>query len=47
MLINILFSALPFGKPNIYGMLSTLGIFDLSTLIEAERLNDAARRHYF
>ena len=46
-LINIPFSALPFGKSNLYGMLFAFGIFDLSTLTEAERLNYAAKRHYF
>jgi len=30
-----------------YGMLSTLGIFDLGALTEAERLNYAEKRHYF
>ena len=30
-----------------YGMLNTLGIFDLSALTEAERLNYADKRHYF
>jgi hypothetical protein len=30
-----------------YGMLSTLGIFDLSVLTDAERLNYAEKRHYF
>jgi len=30
-----------------YGMLHTLGIFDLSVLTEAERLNYAEKRHYF
>jgi hypothetical protein len=30
-----------------YGMLNTLGIFDLSTLTESERLNYAVKRHYF
>jgi hypothetical protein len=30
-----------------YGMLNTLGIFDLSVLTEAERLNYAEKRHYF
>ncbi|MCK9630432.1 MAG: hypothetical protein M0R30_02220 [Methanoregula sp.] len=30
-----------------YGMLSVLGIFDLSTLTDAERLNYAEKRHYF
>jgi hypothetical protein len=30
-----------------YGMLNTLGIFDLSVLTDAERLNYAKRRHYF
>ncbi|WP_321504584.1 hypothetical protein [uncultured Methanoregula sp.] len=30
-----------------YGMLSTLGIFDLSGLTDAERLNYAVKRHYF
>jgi hypothetical protein len=30
-----------------YGMLNTLGIFDLSVLTEAERLNYAQKRHYF
>lgn len=30
-----------------YGMLSTLGSFDLSGLTDAERLNYAMKRHYF
>jgi len=30
-----------------YGMLNTLGIFDLSVLTNAERLNYANKRHYF
>ena len=30
-----------------YGMLHTLGIFDLSALTDPERLNYAAKRHYF
>ncbi|MFA4861894.1 hypothetical protein [Methanoregula sp.] len=30
-----------------YGMLSTLGIFDLSGLTDAERQNFAVKRHYF
>jgi hypothetical protein len=30
-----------------YGMLSVLGIFDLSTLTEAERRNYAEKKHYF
>ena len=30
-----------------YGMLNMLGIFDLSTLTDAERLNYAEKRHYF
>ncbi len=30
-----------------YGMLNTLGIFDLSGLTNAERLNYAVKRHYF
>ena len=30
-----------------YGMLSVLGIFDLSVLTDAERLNYAEKRHYF
>lgn len=30
-----------------YGMLSTLGNFDLSALTDAERLNYAVKRHYF
>jgi len=30
-----------------YGMLSVLGIFDLASLTEAERLNYAEKRHYF
>ena len=30
-----------------YGMLNTLGIFDLSVLTDAERLNYAEKRHYF
>lgn len=30
-----------------YGMLSALGIFDLASLTEAERLNYAEKRHYF
>jgi hypothetical protein len=30
-----------------YGMLNTLGIFYLSVLTEAERLNYAEKRHYF
>ncbi|MDO9550257.1 MAG: hypothetical protein Q7J03_04730 [Methanoregula sp.] len=30
-----------------YGMLHTLGIFDLSLLTEAEQLNYADKRHYF
>jgi len=30
-----------------YGMLHTLGIFDLSVLTDAERLNYAEKRHYF
>ena len=30
-----------------YGMLNTLGIFDLSALTDAERLNYARKRHYF
>ncbi len=30
-----------------YGMLSVFGIFDLSVLTEAERLNYAEKRHYF
>jgi hypothetical protein len=30
-----------------YGMLNTLGIFDLSVLTDAERLNYADKRHYF
>ena len=30
-----------------YGMLSTFGIFDLSILTDAERLNYAEKRHYF
>nr|WP_319376578.1 hypothetical protein [uncultured Methanoregula sp.] len=30
-----------------YGMLSTLGIFDLPALTDAERLNYAAKKHYF
>jgi hypothetical protein len=30
-----------------YGMLNTLGIFDLSGLTDAERLNYADKRHYF
>jgi hypothetical protein len=30
-----------------YGMLSTLGIFDLSVLTDAERENYAEKRHYF
>ncbi|MDD1693801.1 MAG: hypothetical protein LUQ71_03670 [Methanoregula sp.] len=30
-----------------YGMLSVLGIFDISALTEAERLNYAEKRHYF
>ncbi len=30
-----------------YGMLNTLGIFDLSGLTDAERLNYAEKRHYF
>ena len=30
-----------------YGMLNTLGIFDLSSLTDAEQLNYAEKRHYF
>jgi hypothetical protein len=30
-----------------YGMLNTLGIFDLSVLTDAERLTYAEKRHYF
>jgi hypothetical protein len=30
-----------------YGMLNTLGIFDLSALTDEERLNYAEKRHYF
>jgi len=30
-----------------YGMLSALGIFDLSVLTDTERLNYAEKRHYF
>ena len=30
-----------------YGMLNTLGIFDLSVLTNEERLNYAGKRHYF
>jgi len=30
-----------------YGMLNTIGIFDLSVLTDAERLNYAQKRHYF
>ena len=30
-----------------YGMLNTLGIFDLSGLTDAERLNYSDKRHYF
>jgi len=30
-----------------YGMLSTLGIFDLTSLTDAEQLNYAEKRHYF
>jgi hypothetical protein len=30
-----------------YGMLSTLGIFDIAALTDAERLNYAEKRHYF
>jgi hypothetical protein len=30
-----------------YGMLNTLGIFDLSVLTDAERLNYSDKRHYF
>ncbi len=30
-----------------YGMLHTFGIFDLSVLTDAERLNYAEKRHYF
>ena len=30
-----------------YGMLSALGIFDLSVLTDAERLNYAEKKHYF
>ena len=30
-----------------YGMLNTLGIFDLSALTDAERVNYAEKRHYF
>jgi len=30
-----------------YGMLSTIGIFDLTSLTDAERLNYAEKRHYF
>ena len=30
-----------------YGMLNTIGIFDLSSLTDAERLNYAEKRHYF
>ncbi len=30
-----------------YGMLNMLGIFDLSVLTDAERLNYAEKRHYF
>ena len=30
-----------------YGMLNTIGIFDLSVLTDAERLNYAGKRHYF
>ena len=30
-----------------YGMLSTLGIFDLSGITDEERLNYAVKRHYF
>ncbi|MFA4861407.1 hypothetical protein [Methanoregula sp.] len=30
-----------------YGMLSTLGIFNLPALTDAERLNYAVKRHYF
>ncbi|MDP2795948.1 MAG: hypothetical protein Q8N94_00370 [Methanoregula sp.] len=30
-----------------YGMLNTLGIFDLTVLTDAERLNYAKKRHYF
>jgi hypothetical protein len=30
-----------------YGMLNTLGIFDLSVLTNAERLNCSDKRHYF
>ena len=30
-----------------YGMLNTLGIFDLSVLTDAEKLNYAVKRHYF
>jgi hypothetical protein len=30
-----------------YGMLHTLGIFDLSVLTDAERLNYSDKRHYF
>ena len=30
-----------------YGMLNTLGIFDLSALTDAERLNYSGKRHYF
>jgi len=30
-----------------YGMLNTVGIFDLTALTDAERLNYAEKRHYF
>jgi hypothetical protein len=30
-----------------YGMLNTLGIFDLSTLTDAENVNYAQKKHYF
>jgi hypothetical protein len=30
-----------------YGMLNTLGIFDVSTLTDAENLNYAEKKHYF
>jgi hypothetical protein len=30
-----------------YGMLNTLGIFDVSTLTDAENVNNAQKKHYF
>jgi hypothetical protein len=30
-----------------YGMLNTLGIFDVSTLTDAEKVNYAEKKHYF